>query len=290
MTKENWGGTWTEEKLVTFQKYVAAYLKVVHGARKKYEGWPRKIIYFDGFAGSGSRVLASEENDFFFQRQNEVYRSSAERVLTLEGKFDEYIFVDVDEAAIEKLKSSLDEKGIDTSHCTFVVEDINIYIKKFISEMDSQKLALILLDPFGMQLKWESIEEFKKHPKGIDLWILVPSGIALNRLLDKKGEIESIEKLTEFFGLTKEEIRNEFYKEEKESTLFGEEKSKSKIENSIEKIVRLYIKQLKTIFHFVTEKPLELKNSKNLTIFHFVFASQNETAIKIASQIINKAK
>lgn len=70
MTKENWGSTWTEEKLVTFQKYVETYLKVVHGAREKYSGWPKEIIYFDGFAGSGSCASVSDESPYFFQSEH----------------------------------------------------------------------------------------------------------------------------------------------------------------------------------------------------------------------------
>ena len=47
-----WGGSWTEEKLDAFTKYVNAYLTIMNKNRDRY-GW--KLIYFDGFAGSGSR-------------------------------------------------------------------------------------------------------------------------------------------------------------------------------------------------------------------------------------------
>ena len=36
--------------------------------------------------------------------------------------------------------------------------------------------TLVLLDPFGMQLNWETIQALKDI-KHIDLWILVPSGV-----------------------------------------------------------------------------------------------------------------
>jgi hypothetical protein len=61
-----------------------------------------------------------------------------------------------------------------------------------------------------------------------------------------------------------------------------------KWEKPIEKIAELYIEQLKTIFDYVTEKPLVLYNTRNTPIFHFACASNNQTAIKIASQIIKK--
>ncbi len=46
-----WGGRWTEEKLDAFEKYVNAYLTIMNSYKEKYD-W--KLIYFDGFAGSGS--------------------------------------------------------------------------------------------------------------------------------------------------------------------------------------------------------------------------------------------
>ncbi|MBR6170942.1 MAG: hypothetical protein IKQ51_09640 [Bacteroidaceae bacterium] len=47
----SWGGLWTEEKLDAFEKYVNAYLTIMNSYKEKYD-W--KLIYFDGFAGSGS--------------------------------------------------------------------------------------------------------------------------------------------------------------------------------------------------------------------------------------------
>jgi len=44
--------------------------------------------------------------------------------------------------------------------------------------------------------------------------------------------------------------------------------------------------QLKTIWKYVIEKPLILKNSKNCPIFHFIFASNNQAGYNIAKYII----
>jgi hypothetical protein len=70
-------------------------------------------------------------------------------------------------------------------------------------------------------------------------------------------------------------------------SLFGEDAVKiQKAKNSITKIAEFYTKRLREIFKYVTDKPLEMKNSNGMTIFHFAFASNNETAIKIADRII----
>lgn len=147
--------------------------------------------------------------------------------------------------------------------------------------------ALVLLDPFGMQLDWSTIEALQTI-KHLDLWILVPSGVIINRLLKRDGEIMYPENLTRFFGMSENELKAYFYERQVEQTLFGEDVRIKKARNAIERIAQLYVDRLKTLFECVTEKPLVLRNSTNCPIFHFVFASHNETGLKIASQIVGK--
>jgi len=290
--KTNWGGGWTEQKLEAFEKYVSVYLTIMLNQRKKYNGWPQKIIYFDGFAGSGNRNVEDEINNNnntiplislnIQQIETKLYQGSAERVLSLEKKFDEYYFVDINRNALLSLRDKV--STLCDNNCHFISEDVNEVLSVFAKKLTSKDVSLILLDPFGMQVKWASIEQFKN--KRVDIWILVPSGVIINRLLDKKGELKNITILEDFFGMTEEEIKNEFYKEEQTQTLFGEETTIKKIPDAIPKIANLYVKRLKDIWKYVTEKPLVLYNSKNVPIYHFIFASNNKVANKIATQIV----
>ena len=289
---ETWGGKWTEEKLNAFEKYVKAYL-VIMGKYAPRFNW--KLIYFDGFAGSGSRNETKEDmQDSFFtelttDEEISIYKGSAKRVLEIDGKkFDFYYFVDTDTNAQEKLKALLNPYK---SNHTLIFRngDANVEVRKMAEKLknDLNLAALVLLDPFGMQLDWDSIKSLK-DAKHIDLWILVPSGVIINRLLDRKGELSHSEKLSKFWGLTEDEIREYFYEKKTIPSLFDEDTEEiHKKEKSIELIAELYVKRLKTIFKFVN-KPLALKNSRNCTIFHFIFASNNETATKIANDIIGK--
>lgn len=146
--------------------------------------------------------------------------------------------------------------------------------------------ALVLLDPFGMQVDWDSIKQLQHT--GTDLWILIPTGVIINRLLDRKGDLKLINKLTSFFGLDEVLLRDYFYKKRTENTLFGDAEIIEKVKEPISKIAQLYVERLKTIFDYVTEQPLVLCNTSNTPIFHFACASNNPTAIKIASQIIGR--
>lgn len=163
--------------------------------------------------------------------------------------------------------------------------DANKYITELSNALKTKKYAaLAFLDPFGMQINWESISNFKDTRS--DVWILVPTGVIVNRLLDKKGELKYIEKLESFFGMSKEEIMQEFYTIQKVNTLLGEEETVTKIAKPIHKIASLYARKMKTIWKYVTEEPLRLDNRNGVPIFHFVFASNSKNALKIANQII----
>ena len=61
-----------------------------------------------------------------------------------------------------------------------------------------------------------------------------------------------------------------------------------KTKNVIAEIANLYCEQLGTLFPYVTNEPLVLYNRNNVPIFHFVCASFNKTAVKIAQEIIDK--
>jgi len=291
-----WGGQWTEEKLDAFEKYVNAYLTIMNSFREKNK-W--KFIFFDGFAGSGSRNEAKkEDNSELLQElfrdycldeaELETYKGAAERVLSIPQKgFDFYYFVDKDPESSTMLKQRL-SKYEKIKRLEFRNSDANKQIEMLAKAMhnDNSLAALVLLDPFGMQVDWKSVEQLKGTRT--DLWILIPTGVIVNRLLDRKGELTHIEKLTSFFGKDEDFLRDYFYKRKKVDTLFGETEIIEKVKKPIEKIAELYIEQLKTIFDYVTEKPLVLYNTRNTPIFHFACASNNQTAIKIASQIIKK--
>lgn len=292
----SWGGAWTEEKLNAFEKYVNAYLTIMNKYRGQYD-W--KLIYFDGFAGCGSRSedTASEDNQLMIDLMDEhqitaeeltPYKGAAERVLNIaQNGFDFYYFIDKDAASSSQLQEKLTPYQKD-KRLEFRHSDANTEVSKLADAMrnNSKLKALVLLDPFGMQVDWSSIERLKDT--STDLWILIPTGVIVNRLLDRKCKLTHIEKLTSFFGKDEAFLKNYFYNTRQETTLFGETEVVEKVQEPIRMIANLYIQQMKTIFKYVTEEPLVLYNTRNTPIFHFACASNNESAVKIAHEIINK--
>jgi three-Cys-motif partner protein len=287
-----WGGKWTTEKLDAFSKYVSAYLTIM----SKQKQW--KTIYFDGFAGSGNRNKI-KKSTLYTQLElsiedDHVYKGAAERILTLpnELSFDFHYFIDLHEESLKKLEEKLKPlQETKKNQFQYKAGDCNSYLKDLSNALKSKPnelAALVLLDPFGMQIDWKSIASLKDTRS--DIWILIPTGVIVNRLLNKNGELNHIEKLKSFFGTTEEEIVTYFYRKKNQATLFGDEEIIQKISDPIEKIAELYTLRLKTIWSNVTEKPLRLLNSKGVPIYHFVFASNNPTGVKIAKDIISTKK
>ncbi len=301
-TDSSWGGPWTEQKLDCFESYVKAYLTIMNVYRDKFN-W--KLIYFDGFAGCGSRTLSECEQEEqsnelleLFESDNcddtkkelNVYAGAAERVIRLEQEmrgFDFYYFVDTNESNLTKLNLKLSQYNIQ-GKVAYRHDNANKQAELLAGAMaNNPKLkTLCFLDPFGMNINWECIQGLAG--KSIDLWILVPIGTIVNRLVKVDGTLMYPEKLENFYGLNREEIQSRMQVKETEQTLFGEEQKIYKVNDAISKLANLYCEQLGTLFDFVTNEPLVLYNSNHLPIFHFVCASNNQTAIRIAKQIIDK--
>jgi len=102
-----WGGSWTEQKLKAFEKYVNAYLTIMNTRREKF-GW--KLIYLDVFAGSGDTANSADVfRELEIEREElSLYKGAAERVLGIkQSGFDFYYFIDKDEKSNMMLESKL---------------------------------------------------------------------------------------------------------------------------------------------------------------------------------------
>jgi three-Cys-motif partner protein len=278
---QNFGGKWTIDKMDIFIKYVKAYLEIMKD--KPY--W--SLIYFDGFAGSGK--ISHTEN-----RKLQPVEGIATKILQISNPrpFDIYYFVDKDKENTVFLQDIIDKKFPERKNNVFVVNkdcnqkllDLSIFLQK--SENKNFKV-LAFIDPFGMQVNWSSIEKLKGLP--IDMWILAPTGLGVNRLLKKNGNISDswLKRLSVFLGLEKQLIMDHFYKQRRTQTLFGEETIINKEDRAIEKAGELYKTQLNKVFEYVSA-PFIMKNKTGSTLFHFFLASNNQTAQKIANDIINR--
>jgi three-Cys-motif partner protein len=122
-----------------------------------------------------------------------------------------------------------------------------------------------------------------KH-KAIDLWLLFPLGVAVNRLLKKDAKIpEAWRKILDtMFGTT--DWYEVFYKTEQVRGLFENEIITHKM-GDFDSISQYFVNRFKTVFAGVAEKPLPLINSRNVPLYLLCFASGNPKGAPIALRI-----
>jgi three-Cys-motif partner protein len=267
------GGKWTLDKAEDVVKYAKAYLTIMR--RYKF-----RTIYFDGFAGSGEVVMRDGRD---------AMESVALQVMAIEepGSFDMYYLVELDPKRAERLRIVCAEKH-PKKKVHVVSEDCNVKLKGFADFIRKHKghRALAFLDPFGMQVSREALKVFKDV--GVDMWILFPSAIGIGRMLQhdiRKIPARHWELMTNTLGMTREEIEKAFYTDHG-TDLFGEPITK-KLGGPTARVLDVYRTKLQDIWKHVSDAH-ELKNSIGMPMFHFILASQNPNAKKIAEDIIKR--
>ncbi|TWI97549.1 three-Cys-motif partner protein [Mucilaginibacter frigoritolerans] len=267
----NFGGDWTSQKIEIVISYTQAYLTVM-------KNQPFKLIYFDGFAGSGE-----------IEKKEAIIQGAALRILAIDEPkpFNLYYFVELEKKYADNLETLIKSRYpqrkfiVKSEDCNVKIKDMADYLRKPANKFTR---VLAFIDPKGMQVKWESLEILKDL--GIDMWILVPLGMGVTRLLKKDGNIDDtwVARLQIFLGISESEIRSYFYASDT-LNLFGELEGGKRLNNTILKAAKLYRERLNTIFKYVSQ-PFVMRNSKNSPMYHFYLATNNTTAIKIANDVI----
>ena len=148
--------------------------------------------------------------------------------------------------------------------------------------------VVLFLDPFGMQVEWETITVIASTKK-IDVVLLFPVGASL-RLMPRDGDLDEAtkEKLNQFFG--DEKWYNEIYKPANSSGFLPFINSNEQPvfrEAGTHKIEEYARKRLSDIFSGVVDRPLHLVNTKNAPLYLLFFAFGNERGATIGKRIAN---
>jgi len=264
-------GVWTEIKLHVIQEYAAAYTKIL-----KEKSWCRAYAYIDAFAGPGTFVSKKD--------RTRLIPGSPLNALNVKDKFTEYHFIDIDRSKIDRLKELV--PGGTNVH--FYVGDANTVLRDQILPLfqyNSFKRALCILDPYGVDIEWRTIESIAKA-KTMDLFINFPL-MDINRnealkTLEASNPSEGV-RLTKIYG--DESWKRLAYKEQK--GLF-DESVLIKIKGN-EPIKRGFLARLKdkACFPYVPE-PILMTNSVGGPLYFLFFASHQKVAGSIAKDIFKK--
>jgi three-Cys-motif partner protein len=234
---------------------------------------------------------ASAEYELFdeYVDATQFMKGSARVALDINPPFEQYIFIERDEEYIKELESVCQEYPGQQDRIRIIQGDANQELVDWIqSQTWRTTRAVVFLDPYGMQVEWATLEMIART-KAIDLWVLIPLGTGVNRLLPRAGHPPSgfSNRLTRFFGT--DSWMDAFYQDSVQTDLFDEPARPQKIA-TFPKITEYCVNRLRSIFPAVAQQPLELTNTRGCPIFLLCFAAANpkkgDVAVRIANHIL----
>ena len=280
------GGEWTKQKLYIIDRYIGAYCTALKNQRIKK-------IYVDGFAGSGKTELKNKneldtcpmltfvENVEDVQDQTIVDGSA---LLSLKYNFDEYYFLELDTERINVLKENIKQAYPSKIHkIHFINGDSNNKLIEVISKITKYDRCLMFLDPYALELKWETLEAIS-HCGVVDLWYLFP--LSMIRLMEKHREITDANKQKISSILGTDEWYDKLFIKSSQISLFDDE-----IYNRVSyDDVLEYIKdRFSTLFSYVSPYSKILRNEdRNSPMFMLCFMMTNNSlaAQRLASKLV----
>ncbi len=292
MVSQNFGGNWTEDKLAR----VGEYLKRYNIALKNQ---PFEREYIDAFAGTGYREVreAGGGEGLMFPELIEpevqgFLDGSARIALKVDPGFNKFTFIEKDLNKVKELKKLQDE--FPQKSIRIECRDANEWVQTICRENWNYRRAVLFLDPFGMQVSWQTLEAVART-KSIDLWLLFPLGVAISRLLKRDGDIDEVlcKRLDFVFG--DRSWRETFYKTTpplgakpaQKSFGFEEETPEPEYPWKADfSIIEDYFRaRLRSIFAKVADNSVRLSNSKNVPLYLLFFMAGNEKGAPIAVKI-----
>jgi three-Cys-motif partner protein len=281
------GGHHTELKLSVVGSYLNAYTKAL---RKIF----KQLWYIDAFAGTGSRVVKHQAlpatlfGDPPAPERIERLRGSAQIAIDTKPPFDALVFIEKKKsfaAELEQLKAKHPSREIRVIHC-----DANVAIQKIIREASwSTKRAVLFLDPYGMDVDWETLKEIART-KAIDVWYLFSLSGFYRQATRKLSKVDSSKRkaLNRILGSSTWE--EDLYPiRPKMRTLMDDLREIPRIRTKNVRALEAYMKvRLETIFGAVLE-PLRLPRNKGAQRYSLFLciSSDNPKAIEVATRIGN---
>jgi three-Cys-motif partner protein len=291
---QKFGNRDTAKKQSVVVGYLAAYLRAMSNQ-------PFHLTYVDAFAGCGARVDAGEAEAPQTRLQLDTLTQqpkvgTALEALRLKPSFHRCVFGDLNGRHLNALQARIAEArsaGEALPQTLFFRVDANALVRQECAWLkgDKNRRAVIFLDPYGMQVQWQTLQTIADCPQ-IDLWLLLPTGIAINRLVPRRGEQNPrwAQRLDAFYGSP--DWRDVFFSNERD--LLGVERQARS--SDLNDIVCYTMDRLRTLFGGgLYRHALPLRTGKHPS-YHLVFANSSkdkrrwEIAHRIAGHLMRKAQ
>ncbi|GAB5460945.1 three-Cys-motif partner protein TcmP [Hoeflea alexandrii] len=285
--KHFFGSSETERKLACLRDYLTAYSTAL-----KAKNFTR--IYIDAFAGTGSRTETRAVLPFFDQSEPKVEEvttpGSATIALDVKPPFHSILLIEKDPQKAAVLRKLVATHSHGRAHVR--EGDANEIVQRLCRKYDWQRegrRGVIFLDPFGMEVCWETVEAIAKT-EALDCWYFFPlSGLYRNAPKDPNRLDQSkIDAISRVFGSDK--WRTEWYQGvDDQYDLLGEPINFERRMASVDRIEMWVQKHLESVFKGAVLKPLRLNHPGGAPMASLFFAVANPSpaAVGPATRIAN---
>jgi three-Cys-motif partner protein len=284
MVKHEFGGDHTELKLDVIRAYLDFYCNALKN--KNFETW-----YIDGFAGTGFRQEVKQTGGLLdgepIALEERTLLGSASIALATTPPFDHYHFVEAHGPRRQALKKMCENAG----HANAVVHDgdANLRIAELLqsalwtnSRTGRRQRAVVFLDPYGMGVRWQTLELLANSQRA-DIWYLLNLKAIHQQMAKDSKAIDpgKFAALSDIFGTT--DWRSEFYvSRPTQGALFGPVEDSDARVGSREDVSKFVRKRLNTLYSYVSEPlPLTVGTIDRYFELYCLSNSKSDTAISL---------
>lgn len=261
------GGPHTIFKLAVLELYGEAYAAIMntqHGLSS---------VYIDAFAGDGDGLT----------RDGKEYKGSVRVCLEFNPPFSKMHFIESEHSNVQRLNAITGATDQNTEvHCG----DANDVLPKIVRQIDwTKNRGLIFVDPFGLQLNWQTLATILEEGT-VDIWILFPV-FGIRRQLPRQPENikpESRNRLNQFFG---DESWLGAY--DSAPDLFDMDVTEIS-EDVLNRITQIYVSNLERITSYVAEPiPLFENNTHQFSLL-FCMSNPSQRAVSLAKRLVSETR
>lgn len=213
VTDGQFGGEHSKTKLDALEYYLDAYATAL-----KLQPSPQRpfcLHYIDAFAGKGT--FAPRMKDETGVASPEDRAGSARIALSVPG-FSQFTFIEFDDSHCEALRKIADKQP--RGRVWVRPGDANVILPQVLESIDwTNSRGVLFLDPYGMQLRWEVLEQAART-QALDVWYLFPLSAVLRQMPRSAAALDQskIESLNRLLGT--DEWQG-FYRPPRMGDLFG---------------------------------------------------------------------
>ena len=277
----------TKLKLDTVFDYANFYTKVLKN--KPTPERPFRLHYLDAFAGTGEVPLSNEMPLLSgIVNSDDFIVGSVRRALAVDVPFSRYVFSDLKQKNVGALRSVLADYPHLQQRVEIASADANSVTTEFCDRLGSMDRALIFLDPFGNQVKWETLQKIAATKK-VDLCYLFPAWIGVARQIKNSGVIlrdaeNSIDQMFGPFDWRREAVRLE---DPAQGDIFSEGSPDAQKIATADSVTRFMIQCMETIFGGgVCKSWLPLgRNGRHYYSLLFACANPGDNARQLAQKV-----